>query len=127
MRRTLLAARFAAYSKIGASGILFAGLLERRGIAAEVNAKAVVVPSGSTAEQVASGRAELAVQQISDLLEVPGFEVIGRLPAEIQTVARCSAALLTGSGQSSKAAALLRFLASPGIAPILRRTGLEPA
>lgn len=126
LTRTLLAARSVAYSKIGASGIFFAGLIERLGIAAEINAKAVVVPSGFTAERVASGEAELAVQQISELLMVPGIEVAGPLPAEIQTVATFSAGLLARSSQSDTAAALLRFLASPGIAPILRRTGLEP-
>jgi molybdate transport system substrate-binding protein len=123
---TLLAARSVAYSKIGASGIFFAGLLERLGIAAEVNAKAVVVPSGFTAERAASGEVELAVQQISELMVVPGIEVIGPLPAEIQTVATFSAGLLRASEQVEKAAALLHFLASPAIAPILRRAGLEP-
>jgi molybdate transport system substrate-binding protein len=126
-RRTLLAARSVAYSKIGASGIFFAGLIERLGIAAEVNARAVVVPSGFTAERAANGEVELAVQQISELLVIPGIEVAGPLPAEIQTVATFSAGLLTRSFQSDTATALPRFLASPGIAPILRRAGLEPA
>jgi molybdate transport system substrate-binding protein len=126
LKRTLLAARSVAYSKIGASGIFFAALIERLGIAAEINARAVVVPSGFTAERVASGEAELAVQQISELLMVPGIEVAGPLPAEIQTVATFSAGLLARSSRSDTAAALLRFLASPEIAPILRRTGLEP-
>ncbi|MEA2775796.1 MAG: molybdate transport system substrate-binding protein [Acetobacteraceae bacterium] len=127
LKHTLLAARSVAYSKIGASGIFFAGLIERLRIASEVNANAVIVSSGFTAEQVVSGRAELAVQQISELLMVPGIEVAGPLPAEVQTIATFSAGLLAGSPQPAEAAALLRFLASPKIAPILRRTGLEPA
>jgi molybdate transport system substrate-binding protein len=126
-RATLLAARSVAYSKIGASGIFFASLIERLGIAAEVNAHAVVVPSGFTAERVASGECDLAVQQVSELMMVPGIEVAGPLPADIQTVATFSAGILAGSAQTDKAAGLLQFLASPGIAPILRRTGLEPA
>jgi molybdate transport system substrate-binding protein len=126
-KATLLAARSVAYSKIGASGIFFAGLIERLGVAEQVNANAVVVPSGFTAEYLVNGQAELAVQQISELLVVPGIEVVGPLPTEIQTVATFSAGLLTGSTQAAKAADLLRFLASPAIAPILRRTGLQPA
>jgi molybdate transport system substrate-binding protein len=126
LKRTLLAARSVAYSRIGASGIFFAGLLDRLGIAAEVNARAVLVPSGLTAERTASGEAELAVQQISELLVVPGIEVVGPLPAEVQTMATFSAGLLSKSCQSAEAAALLHFLASPEIAPILRRAGLEP-
>jgi molybdate transport system substrate-binding protein len=125
-KATLLAARSVAYSKIGASGIFFAGLLERLGIAAEVNARAVVVPSGFTAERLVSGEAELAVQQISELMVVPGIEVVGPLPADVQTVATFSAGLLAGSRQVAMARSLLHFLVSPAIAPALRRAGLEP-
>jgi molybdate transport system substrate-binding protein len=124
-KATLLAARCVAYSRIGASGIFFAGLLQRLGIAAEV--KCLVVPSGFTAERLVSNEADLAVQQISELMMVPGIEVVGPLPADIQTVATFSAGLLTRSSQPEKAASLLRFLASPTIAAVLRRSGLEPA
>ena len=126
-RSAILNARAVAYSKIGASGIFFAGLLDRLGIAAEVNAMAIVVPSGFTAERLVSGEADIAVQQISELMVVPGIEVVGPLPAEIQTVATFSAGLLTQSSQTEAASALLRYLSSTAIAPILRRTGLEPA
>ncbi|MDR3534362.1 MAG: substrate-binding domain-containing protein [Rhodopila sp.] len=126
-KAALLAARSVAYSKIGASGIFFAGLIRRLGIEAEVNAKAVIVPSGFTAERAASGEVELAVQQISELMVVPGIEVVGPLPPEIQTVATFSAGLPGKSVQPEKGAELLRFLASPAIAPALRRAGLEPA
>ena len=126
-RATLLAARSIAYSRIGASGLYFAELIKRLGIEAEVNAKATIVASGFTAEQAASGAVELAVQQVSELLAVPGIELVGPLPPEIQTTAIFSAGLLTASEQPSEARALLRFLASPNIAPILRRAGLEPA
>ncbi|HBK08732.1 MAG TPA: molybdate ABC transporter substrate-binding protein [Acetobacteraceae bacterium] len=122
---TLLAARSVAYSRIGASGIFFAGLLQRLGIAGQV--KVLVVPSGFTAERLVSGEADLAVQQVSELLVVPGIEVVGKLPEEIGTVATFSGGLLTASAQPDAASALLRFLASAGIAPVLRRTGLEPA
>lgn len=123
---TLLAARSVAYSKIGASGIFFAALIQRLGIAAEVNARAVIVPQGFTAERLVTGEADLAVQQISELMVVPGIEVVGPLPPEIQTVATFSAGVLTRSGQPKQATALLAFLASPAVAPILRQTGLEP-
>jgi molybdate transport system substrate-binding protein len=126
-KAALLSARSVAYSKIGASGIAFAALIQRLGIAPEVNAKAIIVPSGFTAERLVSGQAELAVQQISELMVVPGIEVVGPLPAEIQTVATFSAGLLTAAAQPDKATAFLRFLASPAITPILQRAGLEPA
>jgi molybdate transport system substrate-binding protein len=125
LKATLLAARSVAYSKIGASGMFFAGLLERLGIADEV--KTIVVPSGFTAEQLVSGKAELAVQQVSELMMVSGIDVVGPLPPAVQTVAVFSAGLLAMSSNPGQATALLRFLASPEIAPILRSTGLEPA
>jgi molybdate transport system substrate-binding protein len=127
LKTALLSARSVAYSKIGASGIAFAALIQRLGIAPEVNARAIIVPSGFTAERLVSGEAELAVQQISELMVVSGIEVVGPLPAEIQTVATFSAGLLSASEQVEQATAFLRFLASPAIAPILRRAGLEPA
>ena len=127
LKAALLSARSVAYSRIGASGIFFAGLIERLGIAAEVNAKAIVVPSGFTAEPVANGEAELAVQQISELMVVSGIEVVGPLPADIQTAATFSAGILVGSEQAEVASTFLRFLASPAVAPVLRRAGLQPA
>ncbi len=122
----MLSARSIAYSRIGASGIYFAGLIERLGIADAVNAKAKIVATGFTAEQAASGAVELAVQQISELMVVPGIEVVGPLPPEIQSVGTFSAGLLTTSRQPEQAAALLRYLASPAVAPLLRAAGLEP-
>jgi molybdate transport system substrate-binding protein len=124
-KATLLEARSVAYSKIGASGIFFAGLLDRLGIAGAV--RSLIVPSGFTAERLITGEADLAVQQISELMMVPGIEVVGPLPSEIQTVAIFSGGLLTRSSHPEYATALLRSFASPDIAPVLQRTGLEPA
>lgn len=121
-KESLQAARAVAYSKIGASGIFFAGLLDRLGLAGAV--KTLVVPTGFTAERLVTGEADLAVQQISELLMVPGIEVVGPLPADINTTATFSAGLLT---RSPAAEALLRYLVSPDVAALLRRGGLEPA
>ena len=121
----LLSARCVAYSKFGASGIYFAGLLDRLGIAADV--KTLVVPSGFTAERLVSGEADLAVQQISELLVVPGIEVAGPLPAEVQTAAMFSGGVLSGSADRDAARAFLRFLTGPDAAPVLEESGLRPA
>jgi molybdate transport system substrate-binding protein len=86
LRATLLAARVA-YSRIGASGIFFAQLIGRLGIAAEVNARAVVIPSGFTAERLVTGEADLAVQQISELKQIAGVEIVGPIPRDLQTPA----------------------------------------
>jgi molybdate transport system substrate-binding protein len=126
LRASLLGARSVAYSRIGASGILFAQLIERMGIAPQINAKAVVVPSGLTAERLVTGEADLAVQQISELKQVAGVEVIGPIPLMLQAPAIFSAGLMAASVHVAPAERLLRYLASAGAAPALVEAGLEP-
>jgi molybdate transport system substrate-binding protein len=123
-RASLLAARSVAYSKIGASGIYFASLIERLGIAAEINAKATIA-SGFTAERLITGEADLAVQQISELKQIGGIEVVGPIPLSLQTAAVFSAGRMAASQNTAQIDALLRYLASPEVAPVLIETGLE--
>jgi molybdate transport system substrate-binding protein len=125
LRAALLGARAVAYSRLGASGILFAKLIERMGIASEVNARAVIIPQGFTAERLGAGEADLAVQQISELKQVGGIEVIGPIPHELQTPAVFSAGRMTASPRPAQSDRLLRYLASPEVAPALRESGLD--
>jgi molybdate transport system substrate-binding protein len=125
LRAALLGARAVAYSRLGASGILFAKLIERMGIASEVNARAVIIPQGFTAERLVAGEADLAVQQISELKQVGGIEVIGPIPHELQTPAVFSAGRMTASPRPAQSDRLLRYLASPEVAPALRESGLD--
>jgi molybdate transport system substrate-binding protein len=126
LRQTLLAARSVAYSGLGASGIYFAQLIVRMGIAAEINAKATIVQQGFTAERLLSGEADLAVQQISELKQVDGIEVIGPVPHDLQTPAVFSAGRMASAKHAAAADQLLRYLASPQVIPVLRQSGLEP-
>ena len=126
LRAALLGARSIAYSRIGASGIFFAQLIERLGIASEINARARIIPSGLTAALLVSGEADLAVQQISELKQVAGTEVVGPIPRALQTVAVFSAGRWAASAKAEQADALLKYLASPEVAPVLRESGLEP-
>jgi molybdate transport system substrate-binding protein len=126
LRAALLGARAVAYSRIGASGILFAQLIERLGIASHINARAVIIPSGFTAEKLDSGEADLAVQQISELKQVADVEVVGPIPHHLQTPAVFSAGRMAASKRTAQADMLLKYLASPEVAPALRQSGLEP-
>jgi molybdate transport system substrate-binding protein len=126
LRAALLGARSVAYSRIGASGILFAQLIERLGIASEINARATIIPSGFTAERLVAGEADLAIQQISELKQVGGIEVVGPIPRELQTPAVFSAGRMAASSRAELSDRLLRFLASREVAPVLRESGLEP-
>ncbi len=124
--RALLDARSIAYSRAGASGIVFADLIRRLGIADQVNAKATVIPSGLTGELVARGEAEIAVQQVSELMEVAGIDIVGALPAELGGATVFSGAPFAASPRKAAGAALLAFLSSPDAAPVYGRRRLEP-
>jgi molybdate transport system substrate-binding protein len=126
LRATLLGARAVAYSRLGASGIFFAQLIDRMGIASEINAKACIIPQGFTAERLLTGEADLAVQQISELKLVTGVEILGPIPLEMQTAAVFSAGRLVASAKAAQAGALFRFLTSAEAVPALRESGLEP-
>ena len=126
LKAALLAARSIVYSRLGASGVYFAGLIERLGIADAVNAKATIIPSGLTGELVARGEAEMAVQQMSELKAVPGLDIVGPLPASLQTPVIFSAAVFAGSANSDLARGLLQVLVSAEAAAAYRAAGLEP-
>ena len=118
-------ARSIVYSQAGASGLFFADLLERLGVASEVNAKTIVIPRGFTGELAASGEAELAIQQVSELMYVPGVDVVGRLPAEIGRDAVFSAGVMALSNRQAEANALTAFLRSADAAPVMQHFGLD--
>lgn len=126
-KRALLAAQSVAWTQEGASGMYFSGLIERLGIAGEMQAKAVRQPGGLIGELVAAGKAELAVQQIPELMAVPGIELVGPLPKEIQQITVSSAGVFADTKHSGAAQALLEFLSTPAAARVFRERGLEPA
>jgi molybdate transport system substrate-binding protein len=126
-RQALLDARSVAFSRGGASGIYFAKLIERMGIAEAVRAKATIIPAGFTAEKLVSGEADLAVQQISELMVVDGIDIVGPFPEPVQTTMRFSAAALTGSPARASVVAFLATLGGEAVKAAFRDCGLDPA
>ncbi|MDI1264285.1 MAG: substrate-binding domain-containing protein [bacterium] len=126
LRAALLNARSVAYSRLGASGILFAKLIGQLGIAAEINARAVIIQQGFTAERLVTGEADLAVQQVSELKQIDGIEVAGVIPRELQTPAVFSAGRMVTAQDAAQADRLLQYLSSAEVAPLLRESGLDP-
>lgn len=127
LKRALLAAPAVAYTIEGASGIHFAALIERLGIAREIEAKALRQPGGLVGELIADGTPGLAIQQIPELLAVPGIAFVGPLPSEVQKVSETSAAIFAGSPHPEAARALLDFLSTPDARAVVRRMGHESA
>ena len=129
-KRTLLAAKSVAYidpAAGGSSGIYVGKLLERLGIAEEVNAKAKLIHGGAVADHVADGEAEIGIHQISEILAVKGAVLVGPLPAEIQNFTVYSAGVGTAAKDGAAASALVKFLAGPHAGPIIKAKGMEPA
>jgi molybdate transport system substrate-binding protein len=120
------AARSVAVSRAGASGVSFAQVLRGLGIADEVNAKAIFIPSGFTGELVARGEAEMAVQQISELMVVPGIEIVGALPPGIECISVFSAGIFAGTPLPAQAQSLIALLHSAEAGLVFKAKGLEP-
>lgn len=125
-RRALLDAKSVAYTRTGQSGVYFADLIGKLGIAEEIKAKATVIAGGLIGEVVARGEAELGVQQISEILAVPGVDLAGPLPPELQLMTLFAAGVCNGTPQAEAARVLIRFLATPDTARVMRATGLQP-
>lgn len=125
-KRALLNAKSVAYTTEGASGIYFAGLIEKLGIGDAIKAKATTQPGGLVAELVVKGSAEIAVQQIPEILAVPGVDYAGPLPAEIQSISVNAGGVFVQSSQRKVAQALLDFLQSAEAGRVFKARGLEP-
>ena len=122
--RALTQARSVAFSRSGASGIYFDKLLPTLGIAEAVRAKATIIPAGFTAEKLVSGEADLAVQQISELMVVKGIEVVGPFPEPVQEATVFSAAIMRSAANPGGAARLLAAITA--LPEAYRASGLEP-
>jgi molybdate transport system substrate-binding protein len=125
-RRTLLDAKSLAVSRTGISGVYFPIVLERIGIADEMKSKIVMPESGPVGEVLARGEVELAIQQISELLPVPGIEIVGPLPDELQKITIFSAGLFVGSGEAREAKVLVAALTNADAAATYRQKGMDP-
>ena len=128
-RQALLRARSVAYTDPAtgaASGVHFAGILDRFGIANEINAKAKFGDGGPVAEYVARGEAELAVQQLCEHMLVKGVDIVGPLPAELQKVTTFAAAVAAAAAHPRQASALIDLLLAAHVQAALPTHGLEP-
>jgi molybdate transport system substrate-binding protein len=123
LRRTLLAARSIGYSD-GPSGAYVAELLQRLGIAEETRTKTRLT-SRPVAALVASGEAEVGMQQIVAILPVSGAELVGPLPSELQSIIVYAAGIAAAAANPDAAAAFIGFMATPEAARIMRAKGLD--
>jgi molybdate transport system substrate-binding protein len=124
VRQALLDAKAIAYSAGGLSGNNFESAMNKLGILDEVKAKAK--NASPAAKLVVSGDADIAVQQIPELIAVEGAELLGPLPAELDQVTQFSMGVLSDGKSKEVARALLDFLRTPDAHAVIRTKGLTP-
>jgi molybdate transport system substrate-binding protein len=130
-KQAMLAAKSIAMSKPGGgqSGIVLAKAFERLGITDAMKAKATYAaggPTGLSGQYVARGETEFAVQQISELMAVPGIDVVGPLPGDLQVMTVFTASVSASATDAEAARALIKFLATPAAQAVMKAKGLEP-
>jgi molybdate transport system substrate-binding protein len=130
LKEALIAAKAIAYSdpaKGGASGVHFAKVAERRGIADQVKTKSKhPETAGLPGKLLLDGSADLAIAQISELLEVQGMDLVGPLPGDLQNITTFAGGVVSGAKQPDAAAAFLKFLQTPEAVATIKAKGMEP-
>jgi molybdate transport system substrate-binding protein len=111
----------------GSSGVYLAQLFDKLGIAAQVKAKAVLVPGGLVAQRVVSGDADIAIHQISEILAVPDAVLVGPIPAEIQNYTVYAGGVSAAARDPAAAKALLAVLRGEAARAAMKARGMEAA
>jgi molybdate transport system substrate-binding protein len=125
-KTALLAAKTVGYSQ-GPSGVHFMTVLARLGVTDQVKAKGVVPPLGQrVGTLIAEGKAEIGVQQITELLQIPGIDFVGPLPCELQASIIYATASPATAKERDAAASLVKFISSEPALPVIKKVGLEP-
>jgi molybdate transport system substrate-binding protein len=125
-KRTLLNAASVAYPGEGASGKYFADLVVRLGMADAMKSKMRPMPAEYNVEVVGRGEVELVVVVASRIAGVPGVQLVGLIPQELQTWIGFTGGVSTAAKEPQAAQALLRFLTAPAAAPVLEAAGIQP-
>jgi molybdate transport system substrate-binding protein len=126
LKATLIASRSIAFAKEGSGGVYLMGLLKRFGLTEQMTPKFKPTTTGDEVSQaVARGEAELGVLPLSEILPVPGVELAGTFPADVQDYTVMVGGVGTAAAHSAAARALLEFLTSSGLRPVIEKKGME--
>ena len=125
-KKSLLAAKSIGYST-GPSGNYVIGLFDKMGIADQVKPKLKQTPTGVfVGTLVASGEADIGIQQVSEMSHYPGVDYVGPLPADIQKMTIFTSGIAANAKQPEAAKALVKFTTSPAAAASYKTRGMEP-
>ena len=126
LKRAVLAAKSIVYST-GPSGIYLKDLFERWGIAEKIKSKVIVCKGEPAGAVVVRGEADLAFQQVCELLPVAGIDLVGPLSPDVQNITMFSAAVHVQAVQPGGARALVKYFTAKEAHAVIRRCGMEPA
>jgi molybdate transport system substrate-binding protein len=125
-KKTLLGAQSIGYAT-GPSGVYMVGLFDKLGIADAVKPKLKQTPTGVfVGTLVASGEAEIGIQQVSEMSHYPGVDYVGPLPADIQKITIFTSGVAANAKQPEAAKALVKFTTSPAAHEAFKTRGMEP-
>jgi molybdate transport system substrate-binding protein len=124
-KQTLLNAKSIGFTAAGATGAYLKTLFEKLGIAEELKPKLKLL-QGAAGEATATGEVEIGMTQISEILPYANAELVGPLPADIQSYTYFSAAASVASKESDVAKAFIKFLAAPSALAVIKAKGMEP-
>jgi molybdate transport system substrate-binding protein len=123
LKQTLLRAKSLAVSSSTSGVYLTTKLFPQLGIAEQMKEKT----STAGAAAVSRGEAEIGLQQVSEVLPLPGVQFVGEIPADVQYVTVYAAAIVAGSSNLETSKRLITFLTSPAAAATIRQSGMDPA
>jgi molybdate transport system substrate-binding protein len=127
LKKALLAAKSIACSDSDSGVYLTTELFQKLGIAEQIKSKIMKIEATPVGEAVASGKAEIGFQQISELLPIKGIDIVGTLPPGAQRVTLFAAGIPATAKNPKGAKRLIQWLASPAAYAAIRKSGLEPA
>ena len=125
-KNALINAKSIAFTTAGQSGLQFAKVIEKLGIADQVKAKGKTLPGGSAGELIIKGEADMAIQLIPELMAVPDIEVVGPFPKDIQSYVVLTAGVAVNAKDKAAAQALIKFLTAPSAIQVIKTNGMEP-
>ncbi|HEY4372813.1 MAG TPA: substrate-binding domain-containing protein [Burkholderiales bacterium] len=125
-RKTLLQAKSLTYLAEGASTRHVVAAFEKLGIAEALKSKTTLVPTDTVAERVAAGQEELGIGIIANIVSVPGVELVGPFPPELQFSIVFAGAISSHTAHAQEARDILKLLTSRRAAEIIAARGMEP-
>jgi molybdate transport system substrate-binding protein len=125
LKAVLLNARSVAYSDSASGVYVEKELFSKLGIQPQVGPKGKMIERIPVASVVASGDYQVGLQQVAELLPVPGVTFVGKIPEDVQSVTRFAAGIPRNAEHPQQAMALLQYLASPSVQATVQSTGLD--